>query len=162
MTLAIDPWLAALFGSGARVRTLAPLANTDEPMTAYRIAKLVGLQRIKVYSELRHLARAGVVRELRVGEKRSVWFLSDPDVRRLLQKRARVVSVNDIERAAPGLARQSRAFRAAYVRNPIDLSRFKSEPSKVGAHEEYRRSPAKDRVLASLGLRTSSRTRRRR
>ena len=157
MSLKVNPWLAALFGSETRVRTLAPLANAPEPLTAYRIAQVSDVNRIKVYEELRNLAAAGIVRERVTGPKRSVWELPDSDVRRILRKRARVVWVGDLEREATDLARRARAFRALYAKNPINLSRFKAQPSRVSHPEEYRRPPEKDRILASLGLKTSSR-----
>ncbi len=160
MPLEVDPWLVALFGSQTRIRTLAPLANASEPLTAYRIARTSGVQRIKVYSELRRLAAAGVVRARPAGADRSEWELLDPDVRRLLRRRARVVWYGSLVREAPEMARRARVVMAEYAKDPIDLSRFKAEPSKVSNPEEYRRPPEKDRFLAALGRPTSSHSRR--
>jgi len=48
-----DPALLSLFGSQTRLLTMAVLANADEALTGYRVAKIAGLPREKVYPELR-------------------------------------------------------------------------------------------------------------
>src|SRR5580658_7263565 len=95
MGFKISPALVALFGSATRVRTLAPLANSSRPMTAYRIAQMTGAQRIKVYTELRKLAVVGIVRRVQGNWGRSEWELVEPDLRNLLRKRARIVSMDE-------------------------------------------------------------------
>lgn len=159
MALEIDPWLTALFGSETRVRTLAPLANAAEPLTAYRVAQLGGVQRIKVYAELRRLAEAGVVAERPTGANRSVWMLSDSEVRRLLQRRARVVRSEDwflgerrrAQRAKNAATEPTSWFETArYRRNPAVAARYA---------REIERPSEKDEVAARVGARVSRKRR---
>jgi hypothetical protein len=161
MTLAVDPGMVALFGSETRVLTLAPLANGSGPLTAYRIAAVTGVQRTKVYSELRRLARARIVRELSTGEGRSEWELIDPDIRALLRRRARIVWSEDLQREAPALARRTRALMAAARRDPIDPRLLKGTLT-LRNPEDFVRPPEKDELLARLGLKVSRRAGRRR
>jgi DNA-binding transcriptional ArsR family regulator len=147
MSLPVDPYLATLFGSETRVRTLAPLANSPEPLTAYRIAALAGVNRIKVYTELASLARVGIVRERPGGPNRSLWELLDEDVRRILQRRARVVWSDLWATGEPERARRSREILDR-PRTPIDLSEFPVDPKvavEVRARyaKEFERPPEK-------------------
>ena len=159
MTLHVDPRLVALFGSETRVRALAPLAGSTEPLTAYRIAEISGAQRTKIYAELRRLSSAGIVRELPSSGNRSKWELLDPDVRRILRRRARVVRAQDLLAEAPRLARATRRILAAYAKNPLP-SRLLGKPSDVVHPSDFYRPPEKDRILASLGLQVSRHARR--
>jgi hypothetical protein len=99
----IDPGLTALFGSRARLLTMAVLANADEPLTGYRIAKIARLPRQKVYPELRRGVESGLVE--RSGEG---FRLSDSDIRTVLRKRVRIRWDAEWDRA-----RGSRASRVA-------------------------------------------------
>src|SRR5271170_6733661 len=85
MKFPLDPALATLFGSRTRLLTMAVLANAEEPLTGYRVAKVAGLPRQKVYPEIRRGVRAGLV-----GESASGFRLLDPDVKALLRKRVRI------------------------------------------------------------------------
>ncbi|HTT45722.1 MAG TPA: helix-turn-helix domain-containing protein, partial [Thermoplasmata archaeon] len=92
MGVPIDSGIAALFGSATRARTLAVLANSLEPLTGYRIAEVSGDERIKVYSMLASLERAGIVVSTKREDGRTtVWTLRDPDVGSLLRRRVRLV-----------------------------------------------------------------------
>jgi DNA-binding transcriptional ArsR family regulator len=161
MVLAVDPGMVALFGSETRVLTLAPLANASGPLTAYRIAAITGVQRTKVYTELRRLSQAGIVRELVTEEGRSAWELIDPDIRALLRRRVRIVWSGDLQRDAPALAGRTRALMAAGRRNPID-PRILKRKLTLRNPEDFVRPPDKDELLARLGLRVSRRAGRRR
>jgi DNA-binding transcriptional ArsR family regulator len=163
MTLEVDPGLVALFGSQTRVRTLAPLACSPSPLTAYRVAWMTGVQRTKVYSELRRLAAAGVVAERKSGGNRSTWELVDPEVRSLLRRRARIswsedwlADLNrDAGKQSPIQLQQQREDFFRRVRRP------KSVPRAAKAIlAEMKRRPGKDVELARLGLATSPRSRR--
>ena len=161
MALEVDTGLLTLFGSETRVRTLATLASASEPLTAYRIAQMVGVQRTKIYGELRRLDAAGIVRGRPTGKGRSDWELIDPDIRRLLRRRARIVSVDDLAAGASRLARSTREILKARRKNPI-ATRLLGDPRTIRNPEDFARPPEKDQVLASLGLRTSRHTKRRR
>jgi DNA-binding transcriptional ArsR family regulator len=81
----VDPALVAAFGSATRVLTLAALANSNVPLTAYRVAKIGGLRPPKVYEELRRAKARGLV-----GESGGKHVLLDADLRTLVQRRARI------------------------------------------------------------------------
>ncbi|HLY76622.1 MAG TPA: hypothetical protein VKT21_01900 [Thermoplasmata archaeon] len=147
MEPAVDPKLVALFGSETRLRTLAVLAGAFRPMTAYRVAKVGEVPVQKAYEGLRRLGAAGLVVHQPDG-----WVLADKDVRALLAKRVRISWADDwfAERArrmsneGPLLQRLRRMPRAKPPKgwHPRDPKRFV-------------RSPAKDRILREMGLRTS-------
>jgi hypothetical protein len=161
MPLPVDPRLVALFGSATRVRTLASLAGAPGPLTAYRVAQIAGVQRTKVYAELRRLAAAGMVQQRPSGAGRSEWNLINPDVRSLLRRRARVVRSEDLEAEAGELARSARRILAKYARDPINAGLL-GDRSRVRNPKDFERPIEKDRILASLGLRVSGHTRHRR
>jgi predicted transcriptional regulator len=154
MGFEVNPALVALFGSETRVRALAPLANSSRPLTAYRIAKMTGAQRIRVYSELRKLAAVGIVREVQGSWGRSEWELVQPDLRNMLRKTARIVSMDEW--------REGRVERSAITKRVMEGGR--RVPVRVGAftndqrakfEEEFSRPREKDVVLKKLGLKTS-------
>jgi hypothetical protein len=152
----LDSGVVATFGSATRVLTLAPLASATAPMTAYRIATVSRLQRIKVYAELRRLALSGVTREVKLGKNRSGWELVDPDIRQLLQRRVRITWYGDWQRGTAERAKRADAMIAEAGR--WDPSRYgPPNRSAVSNPEEFVRPPEKDRVLARMGLKTSSR-----
>jgi DNA-binding transcriptional ArsR family regulator len=158
MPLEVDPGLATLFGSVTRVSVLAVLAGATSPLTAYRIAKAAEVQPIKAYTELRRLRDGGIVREKPSGKGRSVWELSDPEIRSLVGRRTRV-SIWEDWRAGT----RKRARRADRVIERIgrwDISNYLPNPSVVSNPEEFLRPPEKDAVLARMGLRTSVRKRK--
>ncbi len=158
MTMGVDPALAALFGSENRVRTLAPLASSSVPLTAYRIAQMVDVPRTKVYEELAELAARGWVRKLRMTRNRSVWELLDPDVRRLLRRRARVVTMAELSAASDEMAARTRSVLAKNRRNPIAPSLLRGAFTPRNP-EDFARPDQKDAVLRSMGLPVSRRAR---
>lgn len=158
MALTIDPALSMLFGSENRVRTLVPLANSLAPLTAYRIAKMVNVPRTKVYDELAQLAAMGWVSKVEMTGTRSLWELRDPDIRRLLRRRARIVSVGDIAATSDDVAKRTRAVLAKSRRNPIDPTLLRG-PFEPRNPEDFVRPAEKDAALRRMGLPVSRRAR---
>ncbi len=159
MPLGVDPALSSLFGSENRVRTLAPLASSPVPLTAYRIAKMVDVPRTKVYLELAELAARGWVRRMKVTGNRSVWELTDPDVRRLLRRRARIDALAELSASWADLAARTRSVLAKKRRSPIDPSLLRGSFTPRNP-EDFARSDQKDAGLRSMGLPVSRRARR--
>jgi DNA-binding IclR family transcriptional regulator len=156
MALAVDPGLVALFGSEDRVRTLAALANEEAPLTAYRVASMVGMKPPNVYRELNRLLRYNEVERAQTPEGRSGWRVIDPDVQALLRRRQRVVWSQDLIRGARERAERAALSMQESSQTPIDLSQFKSgRPLRA---IEVRRRRQKDKVLAKAGVLTSVRT----
>jgi hypothetical protein len=153
MEATLDSVLTSLFGSRTRLLTMAVLANAEEPLTGYRVAKVAGLPRQKVYPELRRGIETGLVTRVSSG-----FLLSDPDVRALLRKRVRIRWDEEWDRA-----------RAS--RNPeggADLDRIRSslrgfrtyDPKNripATALRELERDPVKNQILRSMGARPSIR-----
>ena len=139
MTRLADTALVAFCGSGTRVAALGVLANSDRPLTAYRVSKLSGVQPIKVYQALARASKAGLVQRTARG-----YRLTDPDIRDLLRKRVRVYwseSWYDQERA--------RAERAEQIQGPrlrwFDPKRYRPNRSVAQRYSrEVRRPKEKD------------------
>ena len=161
-TKTYNPQLAALFGSDARVRTLAVLANSRSPLTGYRIAKVATFSPTKAYAELRRLTTARLIRREGKG-----WVLSDDDVRLLLQKKVRWSWIDAWDQDRKGwkeetprlLSESLSSVREERARNPYFLRPKGYRPTRDAEKvvEEWRRPPSKDRALRRLGLRTSKR-----
>jgi hypothetical protein len=145
--------LESLFGSRTRLLTMAVLANAEEPLTGYRIAKVADLPRQKVYPELRKGIGAGLIRRAGPG-----FVLADPDVRSLLRKRVRIRWDEEWDRSREGQA----------IKVPAELNRIRSSLRSFKAYDpknriptdarrELQRDPVKNRILRELGLRPSSR-----
>lgn len=118
-----DDALVAFCGSGTRVATLGVLANSEKPLTGYRIATLAGLQPIKVYRELAQASKSGLVQRTARG-----YRLIDPDLRTLLRKRVRISwfeSWYDQESARGKRAEAIRESSTAW----FDPSRYQPNPS---------------------------------
>jgi hypothetical protein len=158
MALTVDPGLAALFGSEDRVRTLAALANADAPLTAYRVALIVGMEPPNVYRELRRLLRFKEVERAPTPEGRDGWRVVDADVRALLRRRLRVVWSQDLMRGAQERSRRAALAVQRSSRIPLDLSRF--TPGRPLTATTVRRRQEKDEVLAKAGAPTSVRAKR--
>lgn len=160
MTLDLDPGMVSLFGSAARVAILATLANATTPLTGYRVARIAQVQPIKVYTELRKLAQAGVVRE-GVSEGGGIgWSLVDPELRRLLRRRVRISWSVDWFRDEEGRRRRTRATRERLSRaSPVDVEQFGPPGWSPRQPEDYDRPAEKDKVLVELGMRPSKRRR---
>lgn len=69
-----------LFGSRVRAGALETLAMTSAPLTAYRVAKVIGAQPIQVLSMLKSL-EPDVVRHTTKG-----WVLTNDPLRRFLRE----------------------------------------------------------------------------
>jgi len=154
----VDPGLAALFGSEDRVRTLAALANAEAPLTAYRVAAMVGMKPPNVYRELKRLLEVNEVARAQTPRGREGWTLVDSDVRALLRRRLRIVWIDDLS-----LGAQDRERRAAWAMRrseaePLDLSEF--TPGRPLSAAAIRRRKEKDETLARVGARTSVRSNR--
>jgi DNA-binding transcriptional ArsR family regulator len=158
MALAVDPGLAALFGSEDRVRTLAALANAEAPLTAYRVAAIVGMKPPNVYRELKRLLEFKEVERASTPEGRDGWTVVDPDVRALLRRRLRIVWIEDLARSAEERERRATLAIRRSAQEPLDLSKFK--PGRPLSITEIRRRTEKDRVLEKAGARTSLRSNR--
>lgn len=158
MTLTVDPGLATLFGSEDRVRTLAALANASAPLTAYRVATIVGIKPPNVYRELKRLLLFHEVEKAPTPENQDGWVVVDPDLKTLLRRRLRVVWSQDLTRGAQERERRAAMAMQRSARDPLDLSKFK--PGRTPSANEIRRRSQKDAVLAKAGARTSVRTNR--
>jgi len=154
----VDPGLAALFGSEDRVRTLAALANAEAPLTAYRVAAIVGMKPPNVYRELKRLLEVKEVARAQTPRGRQGWTLVDPDIRTFLRRRMRIVWIEDLSRGAQDRERRAaRAMRRSEA-EPLDLSKF--TPGRPLSAAAIRRRKAKDEILARAGSRTSVRSNR--
>ena len=158
MVLRVDPGLAALFGSEDRVRTLAALANADAPLTAYRVAAIVGMKPPNIYRELKRLVRFNEVARSATPQGARGWKLVDADVRALLRRRIRIVWSEDLLRGASERGRTATVAVRRSSRVPLDLSKF--QPGRPPSAAAARRRLDKDRVLQRAGARTSARTKR--
>jgi hypothetical protein len=148
-----DPVLEQLVGSRTRLLTAAVLANSDEPLTGYRIAKIAKLPREKVYPELSKGVKSGLF-----GQRGNGFFLLDSDLRALLRKRIRIRWDSEWDRARKGWA-ESASGEIRDIKGELQgVSRYDPKNRiRASALEELRRRPAKNRVLRKLGLRISKR-----
>ena len=139
MTRSSDARLVAFCRSETRVSVLGALANSEIPLTGYRVAKVTGIQPIKVYRELDRATISGLVVKSARG-----FMLADPDIRALLRKRIRV-SWSESWFAEEGL----RAERASKIRGSsiewFDYRRYQSNPLVARRYAvEIERPPEKD------------------
>lgn len=145
--------LTAFCGSGTRVATLGVLANSEEPLTGYRVAKLAGLQPIKVYRELDKANKSGLVQKTARG-----YRLVDSDIRSLLRKRIRVSwfqSWYDQESARRNRARAIRESSTDW----FDSSRYLPNPSIANRYATEIERPREKDSWAPSRNRTASRKR---
>ncbi len=156
MALAVDPGLTALFGSEDRVKTLAALANAEAPLTAYRVASMVGIKPPNVYRELKRLLQFNEVERAPTPEGRDGWTVTDPDVRTLLRRRLRIVWSRDLIRGARERGERAALSARTSSRTPLDLSKF--TPGRPPSATALRRRIQKDHVLARAGAPTSIRS----
>src|ERR1700730_9426096 len=156
MVLKVDPGLAALFGSADRVRALAALANATAPLTAYRVAAMVGMEPPNVYRELKRLREFREGRRAATPEGRNGWAIADPDVRTLFRRRLRIVWSEDLLRGMRERERRAASNIRRSAKDPLDLSKFQRgrPPTEV----QSRRRREKDRILAQAGMRVSVRS----
>lgn len=153
----LDPALLALTGSETRALTLAPIANSSVPLSAYRIASIVQLARTKVYRELDKLARSGVVQKTTGSDGTALWSIRDTDIKQLFRRRARIGWSEDLSTEARALEKRTKAVLAFAKANPIDPALL-AKQSKPRNATEFDRSPEKDAVLERLGLAPANRS----
>lgn len=127
--LRVAPSVAAVLGSANRARTLATLAGAYRSLTAYRVARLAGIPRTKVYNELRRLSNVGVVRERRERGGRSTWILLDLDLGLYLRKRIRIGWSEDLAAVAARRAAREKALLAAAPTDWYDPRDFPLDPN---------------------------------
>ena len=155
MPTTVDAGLAALFGSDDRVRTLAALANSRSPLTAYRVAKIVEMKPPNVYRELKRLLKGGVVTRATSEDGSTVWQLREADLRAFFQARLRVTWSEDLLSGGRDRERRAVATMGRSADEPLDLSRF--GPGRRLTAAELRRRRQKDQVLGRAGAKTSVR-----
>jgi biotin operon repressor len=162
----VDPGVVALTGSENRALVLGALANASGPLSGYRIAQMIDAQRIKVNAELRRLQSAGLVAQRKTRDGGAGWVLEDPDLRRFLRRRIRVVFSSDWD---DGRALRGRAVDRllaeieAGLPDPKQSPEFYRPPGWKPSGEVMRtirekvRAPQKDAILRRYGARTSRR-----
>jgi DNA-binding transcriptional ArsR family regulator len=155
MPTAVDAGLAALFGSEDRVRTLAALANSSSPLTAYRVAKIVEMRPPNVYRELKRLLKGEVVTRTTMKDGSTVWQLREADLRSFFRARMRVTWSDDLVSGARDRERRAAAVIRRSAEEPLDLSRF--SPGRRLTAAEIQRRRRKDQVLARAGAKISVR-----
>jgi len=141
--------LLSVIRSVTRAYTLAVLAGSRVPMTAYRIASLAELSPPNVYVELRRLAKAGVVEERERG-----WLLVDERVRAFCEGQGPLFSRRYTLEAKRRWSRENRARIAELKSRPLPRTEeWKGRPPRL--MREFSRSPTKNRLLRAAGLRES-------
>ena len=148
-----DPRLESLFGSRTRLLTVAVLANSDEPLTGYRVAKIAELPRQKVYPELRRAIATGLIAQTPTG-----YLLADSDIRALLRKRVRIRWAQEWDRARRGSAGLIRK-ELDQIRRALKGLQLYDVDNRIpeSALRELVRDPAKNRALRAAGARPSAR-----
>ncbi len=141
--------LVAVMGSVTRAYSLAILAGSRVPMTAYRIAQLGELSPPNVYLELRRLARDGVVAKRPGG-----WVLLDERVRAFCEGRGPLFERRFSLEAKRKWYRENRSRIRTLRAQPIPERRARrgAEPRRM---REFRRSRTKDALLRAAGLKVS-------
>jgi DNA-binding transcriptional ArsR family regulator len=146
--------LVAVIGSATRAYTLAILAGSRLPLTAYRIAKLAGLSPPNVYVELRKLARANIVTKGSAG-----WTLTDERVRTFCEGKGplfeRRLSLEEKRR----WSRENRRTYSRLRRMPIPIGEGWTGPEPK-LMREFSRSRTKNELLRAAGLRASEHKKR--
>ncbi len=141
--------LLSVIGSVTRAYSLAILAGTRVPLTAYRIAKLADLSPPNVYLELRKLARAGVIERREGG-----WILVDERVRGFCEGQGPLFERRFSVESKRKWTTQNRERIARLRRQPIPKGDDWRGPQPK-LMREFRRSPTKNALLEAAGLKTS-------
>jgi DNA-binding IclR family transcriptional regulator len=81
-----DPRMTLLFGSGTRATVLTVLANANQGLSEYRIARTGRVAQPKVRLQLHRLERGGFVKREDAG-----WVLTDSSLRALFLGKGRVL-----------------------------------------------------------------------
>lgn len=151
MAVFTDDALVAFCGSGTRVATLGVLANSEKPLTGYRVAKLAGLQPIKVYRELAKANRSGLVQKTARG-----YQLADSDLRGLLRKRIRISWFESWYDQESARGKRAQAIRDAST-DWFDPSRYRPNPSITKRYAKEIQRPQEKDSWAPSRKRTASR-----
>lgn len=148
MANTVPQGIEGVFGSIARARILGFLAQASTPKTGYSIAKQLDIGVSNVYPELKRLEALALVATRLDAKGSKLYYLTDEDLRRFLQRRVRVMAASDWLSSDRVAQRESRAqeARKLAVRLPRVEARRKNLPFK----EEFRRPPQKDRALRRI------------
>lgn len=144
--------LVAVMGSVTRAYTLAILAGSRVPRTAYRIARLADLSPPNVYMELRRLASAAVVEKVEGG-----WVLVDDRVRAFCEGRGPLFERSLSLEQKRGWRRENRFRISQMLKQPVPQIQAKRGPEPK-ILREVGRSLTKNKALRAAGL-TESRHR---
>ena len=155
MLESLDPVLACVFGSSTRLGVLATLANSSQPLTAYRVARTLDVNPAKVYNELSRLLEARVVRESPTESGSRGFSLVDSDVAELLRRRVRLSSEASWMAEVDSRSRSNPEVRE--IVRSLSLEDFPPNPENVPDRSEFVRPASKDRTLSRLGLPVSRR-----
>ncbi len=150
----VDPGLLQFARSRARVLVLGVLANSEVPLTGYRVAKIADVPEIKAYRILKDGVRVGLV------QKRADGFrLVDVDLRTYLQKKIRLRWSEEprIAKRSAGSPRSRDEPREFDWYHPADYRPNGSIASRYA--REFHRPPEKDEPFAT-GRPVGSRKRR--
>ena len=146
-----DDALVAFCGSETRVATLGVLANSERPLTGYRVSKLAGLQPIKVYRELAKATKSGLAQKTPRG-----YRLTDSDLRLLLRKRVRVSWFESWYDQEPARAARARRVRDSST-DWFDPGRYRPNPSVAKRYAKEIKRPPEKNAWAPSGGRVPSR-----
>ncbi|MFQ5908928.1 MAG: helix-turn-helix domain-containing protein [Thermoplasmata archaeon] len=148
MSPALSDRFRHLFGSETRARLLGLLADSEQPLTGYAIAKRLRVPPSKAYRQLPGLLASGVLEVIQDERGVKRYVLVDGDLRRFLQKRVRVTTAE--EWFSPGRARRKRKAYDRLRRREVPPPRTRPHRAAVSNPEEYERPPEKDRALRRL------------
>ena len=144
----------SVVGSVTRAYTLAVLAGTRVPQSAYRIAKLADLSPPNVYVELRKLARVGIVTSTEGG-----WILLDERTRTFFEGRGPLFERKlNLESKRDWTRRDRRRVSTMDGHPPPPVETRKATDSRL--LREFSRSRTKNALLKAAGLRLSEHKRR--
>ena len=141
--------LVTVVGSTTRAYSLAILAGTRVPLTAYRIAKLANLSAPNVYVELRKLARAGVIQREPGG-----WVLVDDRTRTFCEGRGPLFQNRMSLEAKEEWVNRNRRRIARVLGEPFPPRESSTDPAPP-LMREFSRSRTKNTLLKAAGLRVS-------
>lgn len=158
MSLGARSWAVALCGGTVRASTIAVLCSSEVPLTAYAVAQIGGLSIPKTYGELRRLSEAGIVIAGTGPGGRRQYEVTDPDLRRLFERRAPILSWSEWVRQDTRRRSSARMHLSASKR--IDLRRFPAARGTLPNASEFERPVEKDRDLRRGGARLSRLSRR--
>jgi DNA-binding transcriptional regulator GbsR (MarR family) len=137
-----------VFGSGARARILAYLAQSSDPQTGYAIAKALQLGVSNVYPELKQLERWAILASRSDPNDSRGYFLADEDLRRFLIRRIRILPTAEWFSAESISKRESLAKEAKRLSKRAP--RVRAAGTKRPFSDEFRRPPEKDRALQRI------------